>query len=153
MFKNNLVLAYITLVGLPLLALFGVLEAGRSLTAPPAVAGEWAVEFDRAPVAMGCLENLPEPVLTIAQSGSTLVITLNDSRKTEFAGALQNSLFSATASAGDSKCGHAPIRLDVTVSGMLAQRTLHGHFAFDGCAACPPVVFRAVRPNSMRKRV
>src|SRR6185436_6480284 len=38
MFKNKLVPAYILLVGLPLLILFGVLQSGRGLTAPnPAV--------------------------------------------------------------------------------------------------------------------
>jgi hypothetical protein len=50
-------LAYPTLVALPLAGLVGVLHAGSALKAPPAISGEWRVESPRA------------QTLTLSQSG------------------------------------------------------------------------------------
>src|ERR1700686_620208 len=62
MFKSNLWLAYVLLVGLPLLALLGVLRSGRGLTAPPAAA---ALQGAQAAPALAPL-NLLTLVLQIA---------------------------------------------------------------------------------------
>src|SRR3954468_12124408 len=50
-------LAYSTLVALPLAGLVGVLQAGSALKAPPSISGEWRVETPRA------------RTLTVSQSG------------------------------------------------------------------------------------
>ncbi len=61
MFKNNLTLAYVLLVGLPLLALFGVLQSGNHLTAPAVAAAQRGAAINAAPAAL----NLVKLVLQI----------------------------------------------------------------------------------------
>ena len=44
--QKNFVLAYILLVGLPLLGVFSVLKGGRGLVALPAMSGDWDLGVD-----------------------------------------------------------------------------------------------------------
>ena len=44
--NRNFVMAYIVLVGLPLLGLVGVLRNGRALSAPVSVEGRWTFQAD-----------------------------------------------------------------------------------------------------------
>src|SRR5712692_4031826 len=92
-FHKNLVLAYILLVGLPLLGLFSVLEAGRGLVALPAVSGEWTLDLDARPSApANCLAPLTgaqRPVLNISQSGANVVVSFNEAPKMTLTGSLE----------------------------------------------------------------
>jgi hypothetical protein len=47
--KRKLVTDYIIFVGIPLLALVGILRAGKHLTAPVALHGNWSVQADFGP--------------------------------------------------------------------------------------------------------
>jgi len=123
------------LVGVPVLGLFGILEAGRSLAAPPSVSGDWTVEFDSAANCAG-LARLRQPALTISQSGTEARITLNDGRATTLEASINESSLTAKS-------------LTAAITGKAAQRVLEGKVELDGCG---PVAFRAVRQAPAKKR-
>jgi hypothetical protein len=75
-------LHYIPLVGLPLLGVSLVLEAGASFEAPPGVGGSWTFVPTAHAEATACPASRaigPVTVLSVAQSGRQIVISLNDS--------------------------------------------------------------------------
>jgi hypothetical protein len=119
----------------PVLALLGILEAGRRLSAPLSIAGDWTLQFDPAAPCADTLASLGQPGLTISQSGAAALITLNDGHTP----ALDATIQGATLAAGS---------LTAAISGEPAERTLAGTMNFDGCA---PVAFRAVRQLSKNR--
>jgi hypothetical protein len=122
-------------VGLPVLALLGILEAGRNIRAPLSIAGDWTLEFDPAAGCANGPADLRQPALNISQSGSEALITLNDGHATS----LEATVNGAVLKAGS---------LTASIAGKPAARTLAGAMNFAGCA---PVPFRGVRQVS-RKR-
>ena len=128
-------MAYALLVGLPVLGLLGILEAGRSIAAPPAIGGEWTVEFTAAPQCATSSANLRQPALSISQSGVEALIMLNDGHATTVAASLEGNTLSAKS-------------LTATIAGKRGSRTLEGHMSFAGCA---PMAFRAVRATSKKR--
>jgi hypothetical protein len=158
--KRKLVTDYIIFVGIPLLALVGILRAGKHLTAPVALHGNWSVQADFGPwqgVPCGALLVNSQPLLLrIDQSGSALTLTLNDPAKTALPGTLDGLSLSTTFSTGrggtapaprpDAGClGSQSLRIQATVIQHEKQRSLAGTFNLDGCASCPPIVFSATR--------
>ena len=141
MIKNNLTSGYVLFVGIPLLILIGVLRAGAGLSAPLAVSGDWTIE----PTANTCAGPLAEAgpsTLSIYQTGADLIVAFNDPGKTTLAGKLEGGQISAVSSA-TAAC--APIHLEAAILGKPGRRSLQGRLLFDGCAACAPVPFRAVK--------
>jgi len=109
------------MVGVPVLGLLGILEAGRGLAAPVSIGGEWAIRFDRAP-------NCRVPaVLNISQSGREATVTLGDGRL------LRATLDGATLSAAS---------LRAAISGKPASRGMAGSLDVDRCGS---LAFHAVR--------
>lgn len=151
MFKNNLTLAYILLVGVPLLILAGTLRAGRNLTAEPAVFGEWMVERTPNSTPIGkCTALFAETgqtTLVVDQTGTTVSISFGDPRKTTFSGTLKNGRIAAQGECG----GTESIRLEADVTGKPGQRSLQGRLWVEGCDSCAPVAFRASRLAQARK--
>jgi hypothetical protein len=138
LFKNHLVAAYLLLVGVPLLGLLGILEAGRGIRAPLSIGGEWMFEFDRAaPCATGPA-GLRQPGLIISQSGIDALITLNDDRPTILEGSVNGATLNAKSQTAT---------IAASIAGEPGARTLEGRMSFDGCA---PVAFRAVRQSSKK---
>jgi len=131
MFKNHLTLGYILLVGVPLLILATTLRGGARLAAPPAVAGEWAVQ--RAPGNCGAAMG---SALGVQQVGTDLLITLADRPSVTLAGTLEGGHITAS--------GHT-YGLEATVSGKPEHRSWQGHFSAGGPDACPPVEFQATK--------
>src|SRR5262249_17892730 len=72
--KAKLIISYVCLVGMPLLALLGILRAGQSLYAPPSLGGSWYLEADLGNLANGpcrdLLGRVTQPFMTICQSGA-----------------------------------------------------------------------------------
>jgi len=124
-------LAYMLLVGVPVLALLGILEAGRSLAAPPALSGDWKLEFDDA--ACGNRPNLRQPALSVSQSGMDALLTLNDGRNGG-----RGTVFEATIASNQLRSNN----LNAAVTGKRPDRVLKGTLAIDGC---PPLTFHATR--------
>ena len=151
--RKTFITAYIFLVGVPLLALVGVLEAGRKLVAPPAVDGPWVVDADfrsLAPSPCGALfGTLRQPVLLISQSGTHFDFALNAATRLSGEGALQGP--DLTASGGVTACS-VPQNFLVTasVSGQPAARVLNGKISLPSCADCAPVAFHAIHPIAPR---
>jgi hypothetical protein len=117
------------LVGVPVLGLLGILEAGRGLSAPPAIGGEWGVEFGPAPHCAGGPAGRLQPALSITQSGAQALITFHDGRATTLEATINGAAVTAKS-------------LTATITGKADKRTLEGLMSFDGCA---PIAFRAVR--------
>ena len=158
--KRKLVRDYILFVGVPLLALVGILRAGRHLTAPVAVHGNWSVQADFGPwrgVPCGALLINSQPLLLrIDQSGSNLTLTLDDPQETALPGTIDGFSLSTTSSTGrggtapaprpDAGClGPQSLRIQASVIQHEKQRSLAGTFNLDGCASCPPIAFSASR--------
>lgn len=124
---NHIVVAYIVLVGAPVLGLLGILEAGRTVSAPVSVGGEWKVQSDSA---VNC-PAVPR-TLVISQSGADLLITLNGGRTIE--GAVSGSTLSGKS-------------MQAAIGGTATARTLEGTM---GVSGCEPITFRATRQPRQR---
>jgi hypothetical protein len=157
MSKSKLIVAYICLVGTPLLGLLGILRAGQHLTPPVSVGGAWSLEANFGALGSGSctdlLASVSQPFLSIYQSGTNLVFTLNNSQKTALPGIIQGAELAMSrddtpVSAETGACTDPQsIQLNGTVGNQGGQRVLTGILAIDGCAACQPVLFRAVRQS------
>ncbi len=152
---RNFVIAYILLVGLPLLGLAGVLRSGRKLIAPISIDGTWKVEGDASRISnQPCaktLSSLLNTSLVISQSGKNLAITFNNPTKTVGSGLLEGKSLRASIgpqrdSAGEAGCGgdQIPI-LNAAIDPKSEPRILTGTLSVSECTSCTPVAFRAVR--------
>lgn len=126
-------MAYILLVGVPVLGLLGIMEAGRNIAAPRYVGGEWTLQFDPTARCAGTAA-LRQPELSISQSGTAALIALNDGHATVLEATVDGTTLSAKS-------------LSATIAGKGTQRTLEGTMSLQGCA---PVSFRAVRQVSKK---
>jgi hypothetical protein len=133
------VAAYLLLVGLPVMGLLGILEAGRGIPAPLSIGGEWTMEFDPAAHCANGPADLRQPALNISQSGAQALITVNDGHATT----LEATIDGAALTAKSPTAGIA-----ASIAGKPGERTLQGEMDFDGCA---PVAFRAVRQAPKRR--
>ncbi len=144
--NRKFVVAYVFLVGIPLLALVGVLKAGRHLPSPYAVDGSWKLEISASTAASPCsssFSSLADPAVNVSQSGQDLVLSLNGltgngtlegkSMRAEFAGA-----------DGASGCSGQALILAATLDPNTRPRTLTGKLSFNSCPSCS-IDFRAVR--------
>lgn len=165
--NRNFVIAYVLLVGLPLLGLVGILKSGRGLTAPFSVDGAWKIESaaGRLP-ASPCgnfLSSVSAAPLSISQSGKSLVVTFSGGTKTttgtldgktlqaQFAGTdrSREDRSSADRSGADQSgaavCGDGSLSLTATFDPLAEPRTLSGTLTVEGCGSCAPLEFHAVR--------
>jgi hypothetical protein len=158
--KGKLVRDYVLFVGVPLLALVGILHAGKHLAAPVALHGDWNVQADfgpwqGVPCGVQLLKSSPL-LLRIDQSGGDLTVTLNDLAGTALPATVNGFSLATTLPTGEgtapaplssSGClGSQSLRIQATVNQHEKQRTLKGTFSLDGCASCPPIAFSATRP-------
>jgi hypothetical protein len=148
--NRNFVIAYILLVGLPLLGLAGVLRSGRSLKAPFSVDGAWNVDAGAGhATAAPCeafLSSVFNSQVSISQSGTSLVIGLAGKTTT---GTLSWRTIQAQFSGADNPtatdCSDRGLVLSAALDPLAEPRTLSGRLSFEGCASCAPVEFHAVR--------
>lgn len=157
MIQKNFVLAYVLLVGLPLLGIFTVLNAGRGLVPPPAVSGEWDLTVDAGATADNCFGPLtaaPRQTVAITQSGAGVSLSFDQPQKIALTGTFEGKRLTGIGSlkspAGACTEG-AALHWTAMVMGTPAQRTLDGQFFFDACKSCIPVAFRAARRIPLRK--
>lgn len=129
LFKNHLFAAYLLSVGVPVLGLLAILATGRGIAAPLSISGDWTLEFDPAADCANGPAGLRQPALSISQSGTEALITVNDGRATTLEGTIDGATLAAKS-------------LTATIAGKFGERTLEGKMSFDGCA---PVAFRATR--------
>lgn len=144
--NRKFVVAYIFLVGIPLLALVGVLKAGRHLASPYAVDGSWTLEFSAEPAASTCpssFSSISNPSVNVSQSGRYLTLTLKGKKGN---GTLEGKSLRAEFSSPDglSGCEGRALILAATLNADTRPRILTGTLSYNGCASCS-VDFRAVR--------
>jgi hypothetical protein len=143
------VLAYLLLVGGPLLVLLGILRTGGSLVAPPSIGGTWLIYGPTAGEVGRCLGTGAS--LEISQSGvrseavlrpagAGLHIQLRGDRIVGAGG--------PTAGCGDSRIALAG-QLE---GGAAIPGTMTGTLTLADCAACTPLAFRATRATSATRR-
>ena len=152
---RNFVVAYILLVGLPLLGLAGVLRVGRSIKPPISVDGTWKIDADASHLANEpcgkILSSFANSSLGISQSGKTLVLTFDNSAKSSASGSLDGNVIKVPSAllrdaAGDPACGgnQSPV-FTATVDPKTEPKSLTATLAVNGCASCAPLTFRAMR--------
>ena len=157
--KRKLMLAYICLVGAPLLALVGIVRAGQHLRPPISLGGEWNLDADFGSWPSGpcreLLASVNRPFFSVSQSGSELAVTLNNPQKTVLAGKLRGTSLTIGAEGPHKSrptlaaCGNTEaVRLIARVTGQARQRALEGTLDLEGCSNCPPLAFRATRRAS-----
>ncbi len=164
MSKAGLALTYLGLVGIPLLALMGILRAGSHLNPPMSVGGPWNVESDFASLASApcgtLLSEARQPAFEIKQSGQDLTVTLNDPEKTVLTGTLVGANLEAgeTKTGGkvqtdESKCADsAQIRIAATISGNGDSRIMNGTVGTGNCVGCQTVSFQATRQTVQEQK-
>lgn len=150
--SRNFVIAYVVLVGLPLLALAAVLRSGRSLKAPISVDGSWKVtamssDSGNQPCAE-TLASVSKVPLHISQSGASLFVSVGDAAasvdgKLEGTGVKAN--LSVPPKLSVSACSASSILLSATVDPKSEPRSLTGTLSMPGCASCEALPIRAVR--------
>ncbi len=84
--NRNFIIAYILLVGLPILGLVGILKTGRGKSAPISVDGTWTFQADPSRLAaLPCGKSLATSDLAISQSGESFTLSLpNVPKSTSF---------------------------------------------------------------------
>jgi hypothetical protein len=152
--NRNFVIAYILLVGLPVVGLVGVLKSGRALAAPISVDGIWQLQVDPAQVsALPCgklLAYTPDTALAISQSGKNFTLSLTNGSKSTASGVLDGTTLKASlvpaARSDEPGCGNGrEISLVATVDPKAEPRLLAGELSVSSCPSCASVEFHAVR--------
>lgn len=151
--NRNFIIAYVLLVGLPILGLLGVLRKGHTLTAPISIDGTWKVTADAARLAaLPCGKSLAasDLALAISQSGGNFVLSLPNGPKSIAAGSIDGTSLKASvvpsgAWAGEAGCNDRDLQLVATVDPSANPRVLAGTISVNDCPACGAVEFRASR--------
>ena len=153
--NRNFIIAYIILVGLPILGLVGILKRGRGMAAPVSIDGTWTLQADPARLAaLPCGKSLTASDLAISQSGGTFTLSVTNGPKSLASGVLTGTTVKASVlpSSDDADCGQGrELTLIATVDPKANPRSLNGTISLNDCATCKPVEFRAVRHTAAVK--
>jgi hypothetical protein len=160
--NRNFILAYILLVGLPIVGLVAVIKSGRGLTAPISVDGLWRIQVDpeslaSLPCGKAIAEN-PETTLAISQSGKNFTLSLANGPRSTSSGTIDSAAVKASIApapdwSAQAGCGASQgLTLVATVDAKADPRTLAGHLSANNCPTCGVVPFHAVRQNPPVKR-
>lgn len=156
---TKFVLGYLIFVGLPLAGLLVCLQYGLRLSAPASVDGIWritakSVEEFHLPCIVPQAPHR-EPSIAISQSGKYLSVSLSAGATVAANGTIAGREISVSGEtpAGSNGSGcekHSMLIVRATTDSENQPRSLEGVLSADGCAACAPVPFRAVRGRSER---
>jgi hypothetical protein len=153
--NRNFIIAYIILVGLPIVGLAGALKSGRTLTAPISVDGAWTLQPDPAQLAaLPCAKSLApvqDTTLAISQSGKNFTLSFASWPKSIGSGRIEGTRLTAslippdlwTSQAG---CGNArELSIMATVEGKADSRSVVGTLSVNDCPSCATVRFHGFR--------
>jgi hypothetical protein len=153
--NRNFIIAYVLLVGLPIIGLLGVLKRGQALTAPISVDGMWQLQADPVRLAaLPCGKTLaftPDMALAISQSGRNFTLSLANGPKSTASGTLDGTVLKASvvpsaAWSDEAGCGNGrELSLVATVDPKADPRSLTGTVSAKDCPSCASVEFHAVR--------
>ena len=152
----KIILLYVTLVGVLLVVLLGILRIGEKLNAPINVSGKWEINDDFVKIISESCTPLTfhkeKPRLIVEQSGIYLKAKFNDENKTEMSGKLENNkmVFSQIIQANrDSAktCGNS-LNAELSVNVIQSetdQDELSGEWHTPNCTTCGQIKFSAVK--------
>src|SRR5207245_2606549 len=131
--NRNFIIAYVVLVGLPILGLVGVLKTGRTLGAPFSVDGTWKLQADAVRLqALPCGKSLASPdiAMSVSQSGANFTLDLVSGPKSLSSGVLDGTNWEASImplAANDAECGRGrELELVATLDPKANPRSLTG---------------------------
>ena len=148
MLSKNLVASYVALVGIPILALIGILDAGHDLRAPVAVGGAWDLQANwgsltSAPCAVLWADSSEQRVLEVSQSGKYLTLSIDPLTGS---GTIENGRLTAEAlrpmKPVSCQSGDASLYFQASFE---SSEAMNGSLRVNGCASCSGIPFRAVR--------
>src|SRR5258708_33427261 len=109
--NRNFIIAYIVLVGLPIVCLAGALKSGRTLTPPISVDGAWTLQPDPVQLAaLPCAKSLvsvQDTTLAISQSGKNFTLSLASRPKSIGSGRIEGTKLTASLIPPDLWSSHA----------------------------------------------
>jgi len=153
--NRTFVMAYILLVGVPLLGLVGILRSGRGLVAPISVDGVWKFDTDSANQSAGkcskSLASIQDSPVTISQSGKRLALSLNNGSTATGSGVIEGTTLNATVPLSwepmnEPGCGsNTVLTLSATVNPKAETRSMQGTISVNDCASCSTVKYQALR--------
>ena len=155
----RVLLLYLGLVGLPVLGILGLLQVGRTLSAPISLAGTWNAQLSPKSEATAAGPGLlPRPmVLTITQSGSDVILVFDDVQRTTLVGKIQGATIDASAVRQDGTAnyaadvGNTPRSFRASIDWRADPRRLVGVLAVDRGPLHAEVPILAVRKDKVRK--
>jgi hypothetical protein len=148
MLSKNLVASYVALVGIPILALIGILDAGHDLRAPVSVSGAWDLQADwgpltSAPCAVLWADSSEQRVLEVSQSGKYLTLSIDPLTGS---GTIENGRLTAEAlrpmKPVSCQSGENSVNFKASFE---SSDAMNGSLRVNGCASCSGIPFRAVR--------
>jgi Kef-type K+ transport system membrane component KefB len=166
MTKRSALLTYVGLVGLPLLALVGLLRAGSTLKPPTSVGGPWNVDADFSTLSSApcgsLFTDVSQPAFAITQSGQQLTLTINNPQKTTLAAKLDGTNLTTipNTTAGNSGTTQSARPACKDVQSILVQatissqtpRTMTGTINFSDCSDCKAASFEAIRQTAQQEK-
>jgi hypothetical protein len=147
--------AYLILVIIPILGLAGVLRSGRNLIAPSAIGGRWKMQANAPSLApLPCAESVATMRgvdFTIVQSGKYVTLRFANPVLPSTSGLIEGKTIRVSMSlpakgmkeAGCS--GEHVFSLIATLDSKTNPNSMAGLLSVNGCAACSPAEFRAIR--------
>jgi hypothetical protein len=152
----RLALLYLSLVGLPILGVLGILRLGEALMPPVSIGGAWNIEVNPRDVddsACGDLLSAPvPPFLTISQSGPHLRLSLNNHERTTFVGEIHGGTVTAdetrsttVAEANAAEVDPAAAHIEASVDRQAEPSRLRGILTTTHCSQRTEISFSAVR--------
>jgi len=150
------ILLYLSLVGIPVLGVLGLLQVGQGLTPPISVGGIWIAELSPPavddPSCGGPLRRAHGLVVTISQSGTHLRLTFNDEQRTTLVGKLQDLNLTAevprqSAAPAATPANHevAAIQVQARVERQTEIVRLSGGLTLNACSRGATIPFTATR--------
>jgi hypothetical protein len=123
--------SYLIIVGIPVVGILGLLQLGKTLTAPASVAGLWSLTLVRD--ATDC-ESSPvnADVMHITQSGRFVLVALGNQPAT-LAGEIKELVISASGDSISTRRDPFKIHLDGMLDRATSPTTFNGNIVFSSC--------------------
>ena len=144
-------IAYVSLVALPIVGLFGVLRAGHDTKAPMHVDGKWNIHTNHdSLLPLNCSDpdsaNFPS-VLTISQSGRYISVQFSRIPGLTASGTLDGDILHVVGYARQpvTGCTEGSLALVGTLDPGPGSTSFAGTISTPDCQSCPRLSFRATR--------
>lgn len=153
--NKSFAVAYLILVIIPMLGLAGVLRSGRNLIAPSAIGGRWKMQANAPSLAplpcAGSVATMQDVDFTISQSGKYVTLRFANSVLPSTSGLIEGKTIRVSMSLPakgmkEVGCsGEHVFSLIATLDSKTNPNSMAGLLSVNGCAACSPAEFRAIR--------